>query len=109
MHTEKHPYELLARWDETGVLKGAHVQWRTVTRDDTGKIVAEGVSDAEPINIGQGNGFPLADILSEVQIEALSELAKARSNLDEQVAKRQEAEAELARVKAERDVLAAAA
>lgn len=33
MITEKVPYELLVRWDETGRLAGAHIQFRYVTRD----------------------------------------------------------------------------
>jgi len=44
------PYELLVRWDVNGTLQGAHFQNRVVTKDDSGKVVSEGVTDPEPID-----------------------------------------------------------
>lgn len=96
MQTEKHPYELMVRWDQAGKLAGAHVQWRYVTRDDDGKVVAEGATDAEPIDIGGGRGFPLGDILSEVQTQALADLAAARAANQKLIQEKDAVEAERA-------------
>ena len=70
MKVEKKPYELLVRWDRKGGLAGAHVCWRYVI-SETGVFVREAVSVAEPVDIGQGAGFPLDDILPAVVAEAL--------------------------------------
>lgn len=62
METSKHPYEFLVRWDQQGMLSGAHVIWRYVMRDGD-VIVTESLSLAEPVAVGLSGGFPLADIL----------------------------------------------
>ena len=57
MITEKVPYELLVRWDETGRLAGAHIQFRYVTRDGStdgsphgaGAVLGEFLGPAEPV------------------------------------------------------------
>ena len=70
MEVEKKPYELLVRWDRKGGLAGAHVCWRYVI-SEAGAFVREAVSRAEPVDTGQGSGFPLDDILPAVAADAL--------------------------------------
>jgi hypothetical protein len=72
------PYELLVRWNN-GVMVGAHVQFITKLIED-GTVLNERVGDAMPINVGQGKGFPLADILQAVTTDALirGDLLEAR-------------------------------
>lgn len=72
MQTTKHPYEFLVRWDTSGQLSGAHAQFRYVTTDDGGTVVGEFVGAAEPVAVAGVQGFPLAEILSQVQIDALA-------------------------------------
>jgi 16S rRNA G527 N7-methylase RsmG len=83
MNAEKQPYELLVRWDENGALKGAHVQWRYIVRDESGAIVSESVTPSEAVDIGAGKGFPLADILNTAQADALTKVEALRKERDE--------------------------
>lgn len=84
MQADKHPYELLVRWDQDGKISGAHVRWRYVVKDDgTGETVGETLTEAEPVAVASGKGFPLQDILSQVHSDALIELSKAQAQLAE--------------------------
>lgn len=74
MQTSRVPYELLFRWNTDGALVGAHVQWRYVIRDESGAVVSESVSVAQPVSVGAGEGFPVADLLSEALQGALARL-----------------------------------
>lgn len=79
------PYELLARWMPEGDgarFMGAHVRWLTVIDHGDGKQ-QHIESDAEPIDAGQGKGFPLADVVDEMQVSALVRC----DDLTQQVAK----------------------
>lgn len=67
----KQPYELLVRWDADGRISGAHVQWRHLLLE-AGRTVGESLSPAEPVAAGLAGGFPLADILTPVQLAALA-------------------------------------
>jgi 16S rRNA G527 N7-methylase RsmG len=82
MQAVKQPYELLVRWDQDGTLTGAHVQWRHVFKDDDGAIVGETVAAAEPVDIGAGKGFPLADVLDAVQADSLVALSTANAEIE---------------------------
>lgn len=59
MITEKVPYELLVRWDETGRLAGAHIQFRYVTRD--------GSTDGSPDGNPDGGGAVLGEFLGPAE------------------------------------------
>ncbi len=77
----KTPYELLVRWNKDGTVSGAHVQFlESLTKD--GALIYERVGEAIPVSMSGEAGFPLADILSDVQISALrtTEQAIASSN-----------------------------
>ncbi|MGY0794331.1 hypothetical protein ACW7BJ_33705 [Azospirillum argentinense] len=71
MQTTKTPYELLVRWDQSGALQGAHVQYRYVIRDGD-DVIGETIGQALPLTLGVADGFPLGDLLSQVQIDALT-------------------------------------
>lgn len=82
MQTTKHPYEFLVRWNATGGLSGAHAQFRYVTLGEDGTPIGEFIGAAEPVAVAEAAGFPLADILSSLQIAALAERDAALSERD---------------------------
>jgi hypothetical protein len=106
---EKRPYELLVRWDtKTGAMLGAHVGFATVIRRD-GEFVTETIDPVEPVDVGTGKGFPLADILDKLQITALERHAvlerQVAATEQELTQERQRAQDELdARAKAEQRI-----
>ena len=67
------PYEFLIRWDKNGIIQGAHIAFLdTVLKD--GEIVTQTQSSVESVAIGEQVGFPLADVLSQLQIDALKQV-----------------------------------
>lgn len=82
MEVTRQPYEFLARWDQNGKLIGAHVQHRLIMRDGV-KVVGETVGNAEPVGLDGVSGFPLADILSTVQISAVEAASAANVKVAE--------------------------
>lgn len=69
---QRKPYELLVRWDElTGSLKGAHIQFYDALLRDGARISGQ---PSKAYGVGDGMAFPLTDILTQVQIDALAEL-----------------------------------
>ncbi len=71
MPTVKQPYEFLARWDQAGKLVGVHVRWRYIITDDVGKPVAESVGPAEVVSLAGEAGFPMANLLQQLQVDTL--------------------------------------
>lgn len=100
------PYEFLARWDQTGNLVGAHIQRRFVTRNgDT--IVAEAVGQPQPVALDGNGDFPLADIMTEVQVGAIAQanaltaqVTEAQTALATAIAERDAALARVAELEA---------
>ena len=67
------PYEFLIRWDKSGVIQGAHIAFlETVLKDD--QIVTQTQSTVESVEIAGQLGFPLSDVLSQIQIDALKQV-----------------------------------
>jgi len=106
------PYELLIRWRD-GVVAGAHVQYITRLVDD-GAVVNEQLGAALPVDVGAGKGFPIADLLSQVQTDALiavdaktAALAAMTEQRDAAIQARDEAQSALATVQTELDALKA--
>lgn len=67
------PYEFLVRFDKDGKLAGAHIQFRTFVIDEDGTtVLSEKVGDAQPVEMAGQTGFPLADVLADVQAAALA-------------------------------------
>jgi len=73
------PYELLVRWNANGEISGAHVGFIERTFKD-GVEIAHKIGDVMPVGIGAATGFPLADILEAVHIDALIERDAAISD-----------------------------
>lgn len=82
MRTKQLPYEFMVRWDGNGRLAGAHAQFRYVTTADDGTLIGEFVGAAEPVAVAGANGFPLADILSDIQAAALASLQAVTAERD---------------------------
>lgn len=113
MQTVKKPYELLVRWDRSGALAGAHVQHRYVIVGDDGAALGETLSPAEPLTLDTAAGFPLGNILTRTQTDALTAageadkqrdaalvaLAQAQADRDEALARVASLEAELANLR----------
>ena len=68
--TETTPYELLFRWND-GALAGAHIQFVETIRKD-GVVISQQVGHAQPVSMSGETGFPLADVLSTVQADAVA-------------------------------------
>lgn len=68
--TETTPYELLFRWND-GALAGAHIQFVETIRKD-GSVISQQVGHAQPVSMAGETGFPLADVLSTVQADAVA-------------------------------------
>jgi hypothetical protein len=77
--TKKNAYEFLVRWNK-GVITGASVGFE-VTTTENGIVLSTTLLPVMAVDIGQGVGFPLADILSKIQIDALSGMAAAQASL----------------------------
>lgn len=75
MTIEKKPYELLLRWDTEGKLCGAHVQYRHLVWDESGRPIGEVLDHALPLAI---DDFPLRDILTQAQADAIAEAMRLR-------------------------------
>lgn len=73
LEEKKLPYEFLARWGTDGTLIGAHVGFRSMMLRDGAPIPGmETVHDVMPVDVGLKSGFPLADIVNQLQADALS-------------------------------------
>ena len=72
------PYEFLARWDQNGKCYGAHVQFATVITDDvTGEIKLQTPGKVMPVDVGAGQGFPIADILDQIHVDSIAQAEAA--------------------------------
>lgn len=67
---QSQPYEFLARWDHVaGVLKGAHTQRFEGVYEDG--VLLSG-QPGKAMGVGEDLAFPLSDIMSQLQIDALA-------------------------------------
>ena len=74
------PYEFLIRWDKNGIIQGAHIAFLdTVLKD--GEIVTQTQSSVESVAIAEQVGFPLLDVLSQLQIDALKQVDVLNSEI----------------------------
>ncbi|NDJ16789.1 hypothetical protein [Myxacorys almedinensis] len=72
--TQLVPYELLARWDDAGNFKGAHIQFLGKVLDDDGNAIASQLMPPQAISVGEQAGFPLSEILDQLHIDALKRI-----------------------------------
>lgn len=68
------PQEFLARWDDQGNFQGAHVVFLGKVLDDDGNVLAAQAMPPQSISIGELQGFPLNEILTQMQIDALKQV-----------------------------------
>ena len=71
------PYEFLVRWNN-GAVAGAHIRFLERLVED-GVVISEKEGDAKPVSMAGGVGFPIADILTALQVTALSNLASEKT------------------------------
>lgn len=96
---QRKPYEFLARWDTlTGQFKGAHIQFFDAVLRDGVQIAGQ---PSKAFGVGEGMAFPLADILSQVQIDALAELDARAATIAPLTAARDAALARVAELEAQ--------
>jgi predicted RNase H-like nuclease (RuvC/YqgF family) len=71
--TEKRtPNEFLVRWNKEGLIQGAHVGWLdTVLKD--GVVLSQTETNVESVAMGLQEGFPLTDILTQLQVDCVLE------------------------------------
>lgn len=65
------PYEFLVRWNN-GVLSGAHIRFLETIADGA-EIISQKEGNAQPVSMAGEAGFPLSDILTAMQAQALVE------------------------------------
>jgi hypothetical protein len=66
------PNEFLVRWNKEGVIQGAHVGWLdTVLKD--GVVLSQTETNVESVAVGLSDGFPLTDILTQLQVDCVLE------------------------------------
>jgi hypothetical protein len=66
------PNEFLVRWNNEGLIQGAHVGWLdTVLKD--GVVLSQTETNVESVAVGLSEGFPLADILTQLQVDFVLE------------------------------------
>jgi hypothetical protein len=69
---ERTPNEFLVRWNREGLIQGAHVGWLdTVLKD--GVILSQSETNVESVAVGLSEGFPLTDILTQLQVDCVLE------------------------------------
>jgi hypothetical protein len=66
------PNEFLVRWNKEGLIQGAHVGWLdTVLKD--GVVLSQTETNVESVAVGLSEGFPLTDILTQLQVDCILE------------------------------------
>jgi hypothetical protein len=73
------PYEFLVRWNSEGVLQGAHVIFQEQLTDSLGNTTPV-IHPAQPVAIGEAQGFPLEDVLGEVNAAALKTIDELKQS-----------------------------
>jgi hypothetical protein len=98
---------LIVRGTRTGI-GGAAITRMTEYVDDDGKTIAAKESDAIPVAVAQGDpGIPLADILGELNTQALAEIEALTEARDAATQERNAAQALAADLQAQLDALRA--
>ncbi len=65
------PNEFLVRWSDAGQIQGAHIVFREAVIED-GVELSSRLLPAQPVALAGEVGFPLGDVLAEVQSSALA-------------------------------------
>lgn len=73
------PYEFLVRWNN-GAVAGAHIRFLE-TISENGTVLTQKEGPAMPVSMAGEAGFPIADILTSLQAQALTERDAAVATL----------------------------
>src|SRR5574343_30442 len=65
------PNEFLVRWSDAGQIQGAHIVFREAVVEDGTELTSR-LLPAQPVAMAGAAGFPLADVLADVQASALA-------------------------------------
>ena len=65
------PNEFLVRWSDAGQIQGAHIVFRETVIEDGTELTSR-LLPAQPVALAGASGFPLSDVLAEVQASALA-------------------------------------
>lgn len=65
------PNEFLVRWSDAGQIQGAHIVFREAVIEDGTELTSR-LLPAQPVALAGAAGFPLGDVLAEVQASALA-------------------------------------
>lgn len=94
------PYELLFRFGEDGLLRGAHYQTRRIVADGE-TIFADQLGPAQPVALVAGApGVPVADVLGNALVGAVAQADQATARADAAEANLALAAAEITRLEA---------
>jgi hypothetical protein len=70
------------RWDEQGNLKGSHIQFLGRVLNDSNVVLASQPMPPESVTAGTDQGFPLSEVLEQVQIDALKTIDTLNAQID---------------------------
>lgn len=94
--TQLIPYEFLVRWNDQGELQGAHIILLGKVFGPDGKLLAAQPMLPQSVGIGVQQGFPLAEILEQIQITALEKIDSLTAELEAEQQLNQQLKAQIA-------------
>lgn len=78
LEEKKIPYEFLIRFNNEGRVNGAHIAYtETIIKD--GQVIHSKQTDPQPVTLGVDEGFPLEDILGELNVLNVKEIELLQS------------------------------
>ena len=105
------PNEFLVRWSDAGQIQGAHIVFREAVVEDGVELTSR-LLPAQPVALAGSTGFPLADVLGDVQASALAtieardgEIAALQTARQAVEAERDAAQARAAELQAQLDAI----
>lgn len=87
------PNEFLVRWSDAGQIHGAHIVFREAVIEDGAELTSR-LMPAQPVALAGASGFPLADVLADVQASALATIEARDAEIATLKASQQTIEAE---------------
>jgi hypothetical protein len=81
------PYEFLVRMNAQGQIAGAHVQFLEQIVED-GTVLSEKVLDAQPVSLAGESGFPISQIINDVQATAIATTESLNAQLAQAIAEK---------------------
>lgn len=82
LEEKKIPYEFLIRFNNEGRVNGAHIAYtETIIKD--GQVIHSRQTDPQSVTLGIDEGFPLEDILGELNVLNVKEIELLQSEKSE--------------------------